>query len=334
VAHLTGRRDVRSTLIDMDLSRFASLLRHQCGVISRRQLSEGGAGDHDVRRWERQRLLRRVHHGVYADHTGPLTWEQRAWAAVLCHWPAALSHQSCLETPGDVIHVAVDASRHPRSTSEVRVHRLADFHDRVQWNLSPPRIRLEDAALATCLRHGDRVRALALVSDLCRRRRTTPARLAAELARRTRVKHRSWLLQVLQEAADGVQSLLEDSYRRRVELAHGLPRAERQLRQRTADGIVYRDAPYPDFRFVVELDGRVGHELSDDRWDDQDRDLLVAADEDVMTVRLGWRHCETTACRTAARLARVLQSRGWTGRPRACSPECEVGRRRTQIVTT
>lgn len=309
----------------MELTAFADLLAHQCGVVSRSQLLEGGARDNDLRRWERNRRLCRVHHGVYVNHTGPLSWEQRAWAAVLLHWPAALAHHSCLDRDGHTIHVAVDASRSPRPTTGVRLHRLTGLHDRVQWNLAPPRLRIEDAALAVCTTYDDPVRALALVLDLCRRRLTTPARLSAELDRRPRTRHRAWLRRVLQEAADGIQSLLESTYRRRVERAHGLPTSDRQRRVRTEEGIVYRDVTYDAQRLVVELDGRLGHELSQERWDDQDRDLSVAVDG-VMTLRLGWRHCENTPCRTAARLARVLQSRGWSGRPRPCGPGCPMGR--------
>jgi hypothetical protein len=51
-----------------------------------------------------------------------------------------------------------------------------------------------------------------------------------------------------------------------------------------------------------------------DRWDDQDRELLSAA-VDLLTLRLGWRHAEVAACRTAGRLARVLRARGWPGSP-------------------
>ena len=264
-----------------------------------------------------------MHQRVYADHTGGLTWEQRAWAAVLYYWPAALTHRSCWERAGEVVHVAVDASRSPRPLDGVRLHRLSGFDQRVQWNLAPPRVRLEDAALSVCDGYQDRVRALALVSDLCRDRVTTPARLASELARRPRVRNRSWLSQVLQEAADGVQSVLEGTFVRRVERPHGLPRPDRQRRERTAAGIVYRDASYRRYRLVVELDGRVGHEPGTSRWNDHDRDLLAATD-DVMTLRLGWRQCETTPCHTAARLARVLQARGWRGQPRSCSPTCQV----------
>jgi very-short-patch-repair endonuclease len=305
----------------MDLTAFTPLLAHQCGVVSRRQLLDGGAGDGDIRRWERNRRLRRVLQGVYVDHTGPLSWQQRAWAAVQYYWPAALSHHSCLDRDGRTLHVAVDATRSPRPAPGVRLHRVTGFDDRVMWNLAPPRLRIEDATLAACSEYDDRVRALALVLDVCRRRLTTPARLSAELDRRPRTRHRAWLRQVLHEAAEGIQSMLESTYRQRVERAHGLPCSNRQHRTRTEDGIVYRDATYDAQRLVVELDGRLGHELSHDRWDDQDRDLLVAV-EGVMTLRLGWRHCETTPCRTAARLGRVLQSRGWSGRLRPCGPGC------------
>jgi hypothetical protein len=56
--------------------------------------------------------LVRVHPGVYVNHNGPLTWEQRAWCAVLVHWPAALARESALPSPAEdgPIHVAVDRS--------------------------------------------------------------------------------------------------------------------------------------------------------------------------------------------------------------------------------
>jgi hypothetical protein len=307
----------------MRLHRFRMLLDAQAGVVARRQLVDGGADDNDIRRWIRRRELVRVHTGVYLNHTGPPSWSSRSWAAVLFHWPSALAHDSVINRAGDVIHVAIDQSRTATRLPRVRVHRLAGFQERVQWNLGPPRVRVEDALLSRCAEAATPVDALAVLTDACRRRITTPTRLAAELHRRPTVARRGWLLQALDEAADGVQSLLESSYHRRVERAHGLPRPDRQRTERTEDGVVHRDVTYLRFRLVVELDGRLGHELSRDRWDDQDRDLLVAGDE-VMTLRLGWRHCESTPCRTAGRLARVLRTRGWRGRPRRCGPACRL----------
>jgi len=307
----------------MQLTAFRELLDHQDSVVSRRQLLERGATDTDIRRWVRRRELARVHPGVFVNHTGPLTWVNRAWAAIQFYWPAALAEASAVNRAGAVIHVAIDSTRYVSKLQGVRVHRLAGFEARVQWNLAPPRVRLEDALLSWASEADTRVDALALLSDACRRRITTTGRLAEELAHRPRITHRRWLRDVLQEAADGVQSLLESSYRRRVERAHGLPRADRQHHERTVDGVVYRDARYERFGLLIELDGRIGHELNGEKWDDQDRDLL-AATEEMLTLRLGWRHSERTPCRTAGRLALVFRSRGWRGTPRRCGTDCAL----------
>jgi hypothetical protein len=301
----------------MELGAVQDLLDVQDGVVSRRQLLERGATDADIRRWLRRKDLARVHPGVFVNHTGTLSWASRSWAAVLYFWPAALARDSVVNRAGDVIHVAVDASRRVSRLPGVQVHRLVGFDERVQWNTSPPRVRLEDALLSWAAEASTRSAALVVLSDACRRRITTPARLAAHLAVSPSLLHRGWLLSVLEEAAAGVQSLLESSYLRNVERAHGLPRADRQRHERTLDGVVYRDARYQRYGLDVELDGRIGHELSNEKWDDQDRDLLSAT-EDRLTLRLGWRHCEDTACRTATRLARVFQQRGWTGTARRC----------------
>lgn len=78
----------------MHLLRFV-----QEGVVSRRQLHRLDYRPHDIERMLRRRELARVHPGVYVDHTGPPSWEQRAWAAVLVHEPAALTRRSALPAP-------------------------------------------------------------------------------------------------------------------------------------------------------------------------------------------------------------------------------------------
>jgi hypothetical protein len=98
------------------------LLRDQAGVISRGQALARGLSENDVRRLLRRRSSVCIHPGVYVDHTGELTWLQRAWAAILFAWPAALCHESALRSvdrPGkhrdDQIHVAVGRDRRVRS---------------------------------------------------------------------------------------------------------------------------------------------------------------------------------------------------------------------------
>jgi hypothetical protein len=300
------------------LDQLRDLRDLQCGVLSRRQLIEAGGSDNDIRRWVRRRELTRVHEGVYVDHTGPLTWVNRSWVAVLVYWPAALSHDSVVHRAGDVVHVAVAEDRNVVRRSGIEVHLLSRLEERVQWHLAPPRVRLEDAVLMMCALQPSRVDALSLAADVCTRRRTTPERLLTELDRQRHLRHRAWLRAVLEETADGVRSALESSYLRRVERPHGLPRGTRQLRQRSGRGVVYRDIVYERFGVAVELDGRVGHELSRDRWNDMDRDLDAAV-TGLTTIRLGWRHTEDRPCATAGRIAAVLARHGWRGRIRPCA---------------
>lgn len=133
----------------MDLTPARELLREQDGVLSRRQSLQAGLTDRDLARLSRRRELVRVHPGVYVDHTGPLSWQQRAWAAVLFSWPAALCAESALAAHGvrsavrdlavrdlaagvrragaaaPVMHVAVDERRRVTEPDGVRVHRRA-----------------------------------------------------------------------------------------------------------------------------------------------------------------------------------------------------------------
>jgi hypothetical protein len=65
----------------------AGLFDMQRGVVSRRQLLAHGLKAGTVRRLLRRRELTLVHPGVYVDHTGQLTWLERARAAVLALEP-------------------------------------------------------------------------------------------------------------------------------------------------------------------------------------------------------------------------------------------------------
>jgi len=109
-----------------------------------------------------------------------------------------------------------------------------------------------------------------------------------------------------------------------VERAHDLPRGERQVRESTEQGTVYRDVRYRAFRVLVELDGRLGHEGFGERAADLTRDLLSAAG-DQLTVRIGWHQSEFEPCATAAAIGTVLRNRGWTGTVKPCGVSCKAG---------
>ena len=134
-----------------DEPRLAELLELQCGVISRRQVLSCGYRPTFIRSMVRCRQWAPVFPGIYVNHTGPLTWDQRAWSAVLDASPAALSHSSALRdadaSDSDPIHIIVDRTRRVTRRTGVVVHYGSHLDSRVLWNTSPPRMRAEEAVL-------------------------------------------------------------------------------------------------------------------------------------------------------------------------------------------
>lgn len=307
-----------------------ALLELQSGVIARRQALAAGLHPHDIRRLLRRRMWASAFSGVYVDHTGGLTWLQRAWVGVLAAWPAALTGRSAIRAaagPGlrgyddaGPLHVAVDRSRRTLITPPgVIPHHLSDLAGKVQWTCSPPRVRLDHAVVDVAAGEGSDLRAIAALADVVQGRLTTPARLLATLDSRRRVARRPLLAAVLGDLEAGACSALEHGYLLRVERAHGLPTANRQVRA-SHRGTIYRDVEYADLRLVVELDGRLFHDSASARDLDLDRDL-DAATTGRLTVRLGWGQVFERPCRTALALASIAVRRGWSGRLRVC-PAC------------
>ncbi len=311
-------------------------MRLQEGIVARRQLLEVGACPHDIRRLLRRRDLVRVHPGVYANHTGPPSWSQRAWAAVLYAGPAAAldaesalraENGSCRGRAADdaPINVAVDATRTVKEVDGIRIRRVVALAGKVRWSRSPPRLRVEDATLHAALDTHDLHARYEVLASSVRSRSTTAQRLIDAVVNRARLPQRRWLMAALIDLRDGSCSVLEREYLTKVEQAHALPRSRRQPPDRDGAGRrVYRDVVYEEFDTVIELDGRV-HEEPELRDQDLERDLDLAVEERA-ALRLGWGQVVRRSCRTAARIGRLLQRRGWLGAPTACDPECPIGR--------
>jgi hypothetical protein len=309
------------------------LLFLQDGVISRRQALAAGMSAVQVARLLRRREWVAIHPGVYVSHTGEPTWRQRAWAAVLACWPAALDGPSALrahEGPGrrhfdgSTIAVMVAQGRRIRPPEGVVVRRARRFDDQVQWNLAPPRMRYDDAVIDLADRARSDLTAIAVLADACGGRRTTAGRLLATVDATPRLRRRAWLRSVLDDVASGTCSVLEHGYLTRVERPHGLPRGRRQAPATSRGRRMWRDVLYsggrPSWTQIVELDGRLSHDSATARDRDMERDLDAAVDG-AETVRLGYGQIYDRPCRTAAKVARLLRRRGWRGHPRRC-PEC------------
>ncbi len=308
------------------------LLDVQAGVISRRQLVARGWSDHDIARMLRRRLWAPVLEGVYVNHTGDLTWLQQAWAAVLFSWPAALSHSSALravdgpgrrDTDDLPIHVVVSRDRRLVQPAGIQIHRGRAFEQQVLWNLGPPRVRYEHAAIDVATSANTEFATVAALAQSVQLRRTTAGRLLDALEERERLPRRKWVAAVLQDIAAGSCSVLERGYLTRVERPHGLPRAQRQAIGTGRTGRVYRDASY-EVPLLVELDSRLFHDSAGARDRDFDRDLLAQVDG-RLTTRLSWGQVFDRQCWTAGQVGVLLQQRGWTGAPTPCCPDCALG---------
>lgn len=296
-----------------------TVLLAQEGVVARRQLADCGFSAAAIRKKLRRGELTRVYPGVYVNHTGPRTWRQRAWAAVLDAHPAALSHDSAVH-PGRTatVHIAVDRSRRVRRRDGVVVHFTVRLSSCVLWNTGPPRVRMEEAVLDVAAGARTESAAVAALAEAVGDRRTTAKRLSTTLAGRSRLPRYGFLRDVLKDIAAGACSVLERRYLTDVERAHGLPTPQRQA-PTTVGRKGFRDVDYDEWGVVVELDGRYGHD--DARSRDRDLDAAVAAER--LTLRLGRAQVFDRPCATAKKIAVVLQRRGWPGTPHPCS-SCRV----------
>ncbi|MER7607176.1 hypothetical protein [Nocardioides sp. NPDC127503] len=293
----------------------------QGGVISRRQLRDLHAQDHDIRRLVRNRELTAIHPGVYVGHTGNPTWGQRAWAAVLACWPAALTSRSALPKPPErsPIEVMVPIGRTVRAPKGVLVRRRARFDGYVDWAAYPPRQLLAEAAIDASAGAGDASEAFSLLADLVQTKVVRASALVEALGRRPRMRDRRLLGELLDDLMAGACSVLEREYLRRVERAHGLPAGERQVADSVAGVSVERDVTYAAYGLVVELDGRAFHGSAATRDADHARDLDAAAVRGLRTVRLTYGQVLGGPCRTATRIGELLRLGGWEGEVCSCS---------------
>jgi predicted transcriptional regulator of viral defense system len=305
------------------------LARRQAGVVSTQQVLAAGLTRAALKWQLNSSRWQQLRHGVYALFSGQPSREAVMWAAVLRAGPGAiLSHQTAAELhrlidkPSGALHLTLPASRRLRPVPGLVIHTSIYAAQIRHPSLSPPRTRVEDTVLDLIGVSDTFDDACGWVTRACGRRLTTEERLRAAMAARSRLRWRQSLTPVLADAAGGVHSVLEFRYYRDVERAHCLPRAIRQVRVVNGRRTAYRDAFYPRYRVVVELDGRLAHP-GDARWRDIRRDNAAAADGGI-TLRYGWSDVTANPCRTAGELARVMVQRGWVGLPKLCSADCAV----------
>jgi hypothetical protein len=325
---MSDSEDLQAIVAREDAARMLDAQRRmQDGVATYAQLTAGGLSRIDIERAVRRNELRRVHPRVYVNHTGPLTWEQRAWAAVLYAAPALLCRDS-LEAPrgrddGRPVHVAIDHSRKVMPQPGIVVHRMRDL-ERKAYGGTPPRLKVEDNALAMANEARSEIDAIARVAEVASRSYVTAATLQEALNRAHSLRRRKLIQGLVDDLATGTHSVLEHGYLTKVERAHGLPSGRRQSPRIGASGNQFRDVEYEGYALVVELDGALGHDSWRDQARDADRSLDDLAELGAVTARLRFHQVFDTPCQTAARVGRILTRNGWNGTPQSCGQGCPL----------
>lgn len=303
----------------------------QEGILTRAQALAGGISDRVIYAHVRRGRWRRLHPGVYATFSGPLSENCALWAAVLrAGGGAVLSYQTAARlwglaqprTVGTAIHVTVPSGSPAPRTPGIVLHYSRRVDQARHPVLAPPRTTVEETALDLAGSTNTAEEAVAWILRAVAGRRTTLARIAAALDQRSRMRWRAELAHVLSPVNSGVHSILEFRYVNHVERPHGLPPGTRQRLLRRGARTEYSDVSYDDFAVLVELDGRAFHPDSA-RYRDTARDNANIA-AGWVTLRYTWFDVTQRSCEIAGQLAESLRQRGWTGTLRRCGSGCRV----------
>jgi len=304
---------------------------YQERIIRRGQLIDAGYSSSSVHRRIASGRWRRVGQGVYATFTGKSTREAELWTAVLRAGPGAvLSHETAAESHGFAkqslkIHVTIPFGRHPARRSPFRgviIHRARVIRpDKIQAPWLLPRTNVEDTVLDLVNAATTFDSAYSWICAALGEQKTALVLLRQALARRKKIRWRTWLTEAFAECGEGVNSALERRYARDVERAHGLPEAARQVKRRAGSRNIYLDNLYEGYYLCVELDGVATHP-DKDRWKDIKRDNANIAAYNTRTMRFGWVAVTEERCLSAKMVASTLRNNGWEGQIRSCGPHC------------
>lgn len=129
-------------------------------------------------------------------------------------WPAVLAGRTAIQAglrrePTGVIELVVEPGRKVVAPAGFSVVRRTGLVRRASWNLSPPRLRIEDAALDVAAALGESYVAVETLAEVCRERAATPDRLLDALQARGKIAHRRFLRDALYDVRDGATSVLE-----------------------------------------------------------------------------------------------------------------------------
>jgi hypothetical protein len=306
-----------------------ALAGDQAGVVTRQQALGAGMSDGAIVARIKFGRWQRVHVGVYATFTGPVTRDAQLWAAVLAAGPGAqLSHETAAEInrltdrQSPFIHVTIPANRRITQPKGVTIHMSSNLT--FGWRFArgvPPYTFAEETVVDLVHAATDLNDVIAYVTGAFAKKRVSEGRLREVATARKKLRWRGDLNEIILAGAGGAHSVIEYRYDHDVEHAHGLPAAAKQVKYIKPDGSRgYRDRYYEEYKLIVELDGKQYHP-PEHRGRDQDRDNDAAATVGS-TIRYGWADVTSKRCGSARQVHAALAKQGYAGPFTPCSPTC------------
>lgn len=296
----------------MPPSLHATIAR-QAGAVSWAQAEAAGLPRTPFRRLARD--WAKLAPGLYS--TAEPVWETALWAGLLRGGEQALAGGRAAA----FLHDLTD--RRPREISVwvppgvVRASfAIGPWDIRFRRGLRPasglvvPTVSVE-SALQELAAAGDENELIAALTSALRKRPEDPAALVEAVAKGRGARHEALIGAVCLAAMDGVESILEWRFRTAVELAHGLPKPNRQV---WTSSRTRCDALYDEYAVIVELDGSQ-HRAEPDRK----RDNVHAVNRRAVTLRYVGGDLFGRPCAVAGEVGWTLRGGGWEGRPQACA---------------
>jgi len=262
----------------------AKMCARQAGVLTV-AAAQDSMGEPAVRWRLASGHWRRVCHGVIVAQSGPLTEEQRLWAAILAAGDEAVLAGLTAATLGGLsgfderrIHLLIPASRRTRKALRgVVVHRsvLLGRGDVHPVRL-PPRTRLARSLVDAAAWADTNRLARAILAAGVQQRLVRPADLGQVVEHCPRGSRRALIRATLADVAGGAEAVSEldfcDLVRR-----YGLPEPDRQARRVDGEGYRWLDAVWEWARLVAEIDGRWHMDVRA-WWADMRRDNSLTID--------------------------------------------------------
>lgn len=299
-----------------DHHRWLSLLEEEHGVLHRCEIPAEYV--RHAQREIRAKRWTRIRRDVFVAHNGPLTEEQRQWAALKVAPPdSALSGLTAAAIDGltgfptEYTHLTMPCGSRRLNLAAVTEHfsRVLSSSD-VHPMRKPRRTRLPRSIIdaATWAENDRRARAILLAG--VQQGLVVASQLRETLVSRGPCLRHALIAESIDDAEGGIASVPEWEFNAIVR-AYRLPEPTRQQVLQHDDGRFYLDSDWEKFELSAEIDGQ-GH-MDIRQWEaDLDR-----ANEIVISNRLLLRFTSFAVRHrseaVATTLIRALTARGWDG---------------------